>query len=124
MPISSGLTLSEDSKNGVVTPLLVTSDTAFSKTAGYAMTNYEKESGDIDGPFALAVSIQNAGEGQIVWFTSSYFLEDLYNYNYLTISSSTAALLKVLMIGIFPLLYLGIGVCVVLKRRRLQNESL
>ena len=41
------------------------------------MTNYEKESGDIDGPFALAVSIQNAGEGQIVWFTSSYFLDTI-----------------------------------------------
>ena len=31
------------------------------------------------------------------------------NYNYLTISSSTASLLKVTMIGVFPLLYLGIG---------------
>ena len=44
------------------------------------------------------------------------------NYNYLTISSSTASLLKVTMIGVFPLLYLGIGVWVVLRRRRLQNE--
>ena len=44
------------------------------------------------------------------------------NYNYLTISDSTASLLKVLMIGVFPLAYLGIGVVVALRRRRLQNE--
>ena len=32
-------------------------------------------------------------------------------------------LLKVLMIGAFPLAYLGIGVGVVLTRRRKQNEA-
>ena len=32
-------------------------------------------------------------------------------------------LLKVLMIGVFPLAYLGIGVGVVLTRRRKQNEA-
>lgn len=46
------------------------------------------------------------------------------HYNYLTINSSTASLLKALMIGIFPLAYLGIGVWVVLRRRRLQNEPI
>ena len=153
MPISLGLTVPEDSER--VTTLLTTSDAAFSKLDGYDMTDYEKEDGDIDGPFALAVSIDTAGEGQIVWFTSSHFLDDMHNavssgananlsmnalssligeteamairskslnYNYLTISDSTASLLKVLMIGVFPLAYLGIGVVVALRRRRLQNE--
>ena len=32
-------------------------------------------------------------------------------------------LLKVMMIGVFPLLYLGIGICVVLTRRKKQNET-
>lgn len=155
MPVSLGLTVTENSGGGTVTELLTTSGMAYSKLAGYGMTDYEKEEGDIDGPFALAVSIETAGEGQIVWFTSSYFLDDMYNatssgananlgmnalsaligeteamairskslnYNYLTINSSTASLLKVLMTGVFPLVYLGIGVWVVLKRRRLQNE--
>ena len=155
MPISLGLTVTEESGSGTVTELLTTSCAAYSKPAGYAMTDYERENGDIDGPFALAISIDTAGEGQIVWFTSSYFLEDVYNatssgangnlgmnalssligeteamairskslnYKYLAISGSTASLLKVLMIGVFPLAYLGIGVWVVLKRRRLQNE--
>ena len=155
MPISLGLTVTENTGSGTVTELLTTSYTSYSKLAGYSMTDYEKEDGDIDGPFALAVSIDTAGEGKIVWFTSSYFLEDMYNatssgananlgmnalssligeteamairskslnYNYLTISESAASLLKVAMIGVFPLLYLGIGIWVVLRRRRLQNE--
>lgn len=155
MPLSLGLTVTENSGSGTVTELLTTSDAAYSKVAGYSMTDYEKEDGDIDGPFALAVAIDTAGEGKIVWFTSSSFLEDMYNatssgananlgmnalsaligeteamairskslnYNYLTISDSTASLLKVLMIGVFPLAYLGIGVVVALRRRRLQNE--
>ena len=155
MPISLGLTVTENSGSGTVTELLTTSGMAYSKLAGYGMTDYEKDEGDIDGSFALAVSIETAGEGQILWFTSSYFLDDMYNatssgananlgmnalssltgeteamairskslnYNYLTINSSTASLLKALMTSVFPLLYLGIGVWVVLKRRRLQNE--
>ena len=44
------------------------------------------------------------------------------NYNYLTISDSTASLLKVTMIGVFPLSYLGFGIWVSLRRRRLKNE--
>ena len=155
MPISLGLTVTENTGSGSVMELLTTSYASYSKLAGYSMTDYEKEDGDIDGPFALAISIDTVGEGKIVWFTSSYFLDDMYNavssgananlgmnalssligeteamairskslnYNYLTISESTASLLKVAMIGVFPLLYLGIGIWVVLRRRRLQNE--
>lgn len=153
MPISRGLTVSDDTS---VTALLTTSDAAFSKIAGFEMTTYEKEEGDIDGPFALAVSIDCGNDGRIVWFASSSFLDDVYNayssganvnlgmnalsamigeseamairskslnYNYLTISESTSSLLKTMMIGVFPLLYLGVGIGVVLVRRRRQNEA-
>ncbi len=78
MPISLGLTVGEDTGGATVTELLTTSDAAFSKVAGYALDTFEKEDGDIDGPFALAVSVET-GEGQILWFASSYFLEDAYN---------------------------------------------
>ena len=44
------------------------------------------------------------------------------NYNYLTISESVSSMLQVMMIGVFPLLYLGVGAVVVLRRRRKQNE--
>lgn len=156
MPISQGLTVSSDNGKATVTKLLNTSDMAFSKVAGYDLSTYEKEEGDIDGPFTVAVSVETGNDGQIVWFASSYFLDEVYNayssganvdmamnalasligereamairskslnYNYLTISDSTSSMLKVLMIGVFPLLYLGIGIIVIVSRRRMQSET-
>lgn len=154
MPISQGLTVEDSS--GTVTSLLTTSAYSYSKADAYDLETYEKEGGDTDGPFALAVSIEDSSGGGIVWFASSSFLEDMYNafssgangdiamnalsslvgeseamairskslnYNYLTISESTSSLLKATMIGIFPLVYFGIGVYVIVRRRRLQNEK-
>ncbi len=72
MPISMGLTVGENT-NGTVTQLLTTSGSAFSKSAGYDISTYKKEEGDIDGPFTLAVSVESTGGGQMVWFTSSSF---------------------------------------------------
>lgn len=156
MPISLGLTVDGDSYKGTVTELLTTSYASFSKAAGYNLSTYEWEEGDIEGPFALAVSVEDNSGGQIYWFTSDEFLSEMYNayssganmdlamnalsdligeseamairskslnYNYLTISDSTSSLLKVLMIGVFPLAYLGVGICVILRRKKVQNES-
>lgn len=152
-PVSQGLQVTDSSS---VTTLLTTSDTAFSKTAGYSLTAYDKETGDTDGPFAVAVSIATDGGGQIVWFSASDFLSDMYNayssganvnlamnalsslmgereamairskslnYNYLTISDSVSSVLKVLLIGVFPLLYLAVGVIAVVEKRRMQHET-
>lgn len=152
-PVSRGLQVTDSSS---VTTLLTTSDTAFSKTAGYSLTAYDKETGDTDGPFAVAVSIAADGGGQIVWFSASDFLSDMYNayssganvnlamnalsslmgereamairskslnYNYLTISDSVSSVLKVLLIGVFPLLYLAVGVIAVVEKRRMQHET-
>lgn len=157
MPISLGLTVTSGTSAGTVTELLTTSDASYSKIAGYSLSTYEYEEGDIEGPFATAVSIESSAGGRIVWFASSAYLEDVYNayssganvdmtmnalssligetdamairtksltYNYLTISASVSSLLKVLMIGVFPLVYLGIGICVILKRKKVQNETL
>lgn len=154
MPASHGLTIGQTPSTASVTALLTTSDAAFSK-AGETIS-YQKEEGDIDGPFAVAVAIERALGGKIVWFASSSFLDDMYNayssganvdlamnalsaligeteamairskslnYNYLTISDSTASLLKVLMIGVFPLVYLGAGIVVVISRRRMHRET-
>ena len=154
-PLSIGLTVETDSD--AVTELLTTSAQSYSKAAGYALETYDWEEGDAEGPFAVAVSIEEEGGGQIVWFASDQFLADEYNalssganldlavnalsslvgesdamairsrslqYNYLTIDSATASLLQVLMIGVFPLLFLGIGIYVVLRRRRMQYVSL
>ena len=153
VPLAQGLTV-DGEENDSVTALLTTSETAYSKAAGYHLSSYEKEEGDVSGPFALAVSIRCGNGGQIVWFASSQFLDEKFNsfssganldltmnslssligeseavairskslnYNYLTINESTASFLKVMMIGIFPLLFLGVGICVIVRRRR-QNE--
>ncbi len=151
--LSSGLKV-ESSTN--VTTLLTTSSEAFSKVAGYSLSTYEKEDGDIDGPFALAVSIDTGSDGQIIWFSGSSFVDDSYNayssganvdlamnalsslvgerealairskslnYNYLTINETTASTLKFLMIGLFPVAYLGVGVVVIVSRRRKNHET-
>lgn len=80
MPIAQGLVVSDDLRDTLdVTELLTTSDDAYSKLAGYDMTTYEKESGDIDGPFALGVAITDEvdnGETQIVWLTTSMMFDD------------------------------------------------
>ena len=150
VPIAQGLTVGS---NGSVTALLTTSDEAFSKAAGYAMTTYEKEDGDTDGPFTLAVSITDStAEGKIVWVASDYLLDDTYNSyssganldlvmnglswmigkndavsirakslnnSYLTISSSSATVLTVVMIGVIPVCFLLLGIDEVLRRRRM-----
>lgn len=154
-PIAQGLTIGSSS-NGEITELLSTSDLSFSKVAGFELDTYEKEDGDIEGPFTVGVSIATEGDGQIVWFSTSNFLDDMYNayssganvdlamnalsslmgereamairskslnYNYLTISDSTSSTLKTLMIGVFPLTYLAIGIIVILRKRRVQNEA-
>ena len=75
VPIAQGLTVTGSS----ATALLTTSDSAYSKAAGFQLETYEKEEGDTDGPFALAVSVDTANDGQLIWFASGTFLEDVYN---------------------------------------------
>ncbi|MEA5040125.1 MAG: GldG family protein [Clostridiaceae bacterium] len=84
LPVASGLTVQDNLRDGLtVTELLTTSDTAFSKAAGTAMTTYDKETGDTDGPFALGVAIDetqsDGSETRIVWYTSSQLLDDTVN---------------------------------------------
>lgn len=147
-PLAQGLTI-----NGSrATALLTTSDAAYNKAAGFTLTTYDKEDGDIDGPFALAVTAESTNGGQLIWFASSSFLDELYNayssganlnlamnalsslvgqrealsirskslsYNYLTISQSSATILKSWMIAILPLAFVVYGVLVVIERRRM-----
>lgn len=154
LPLAQGLDTSGNSGN--VTELLTSSSYAYSKLAGFGLETYEKEEGDIDGPFALAVSIETESAGQIIWFSAAGFIDDMYNayssganvdltmnalssligereaiairskslnYNYLTISESQSAILKTLMIGVFPLAYLGFGIFITVRKRGGQNET-
>ena len=74
-PLAQGLTVTGSS----ATALLTTSDAAYSKAAGFKLNTYEKEDGDTDGPFALAVSADTLNGGQLIWFASSSFLDEMYN---------------------------------------------
>ena len=76
VPIAQGLTVGDGASG--VTALLTASDTAFSKAAGYAMDTFDKEDGDTDGPFALAVDVTD-GSGEMIWFSSSLLVEEVYN---------------------------------------------
>ena len=152
LPLAVGLEMGENTTGATVTSLLTTSDAAFSKPDGYDMTSYEKEDGDLDGPFALAVDAAYSNGGELIWVSSSAYLDDMYNayssganvnftmnalsqligesetlsirakslnYNYLTISDSVSGLLQVVMIGLIPLAFLGAGITLVARRRRL-----
>ena len=53
-------------------PLLTTSAAAYSKAAGYDMTTTEREEGDIDGPFSLAVYAREEASGaEVIWLGCS-----------------------------------------------------
>lgn len=154
LPLAVGLEVGENTTSATVTSLLTTSDDAFSKPDGYDMATYEKEEGDIDSPFSLAVEVSYENGGGLIWVSSSTYLDDMYNayssganvnftmnalsqligesetlsirakslnYNYLTISDSVSGLLQVVMIGLIPLAFLGTGIIVVVRRRRLQK---
>ena len=154
LPLAQGMTVGSGS--GTVTELLTTSSSAFSKTAGFDLTSYDKEEGDTDGPFTLAVNVDTNGGGQLIWVSAADFLNDYYNayasganvdfamnaissllgepesmairsksfdYDYLTISDATAATLKTLLIGVFPVTYLALGEVIVLRKRGMQREA-
>ena len=156
LPLSVGLTVGGDTGAGTVTALLTTSEQSYSKAAGYELETYDREEGDADGPFALAVSVEDAGGGQIIWFACDQFLTDEFNayssganqdlainalsaligesqslairsrslsYHYLTINEAAASLLQVLMVGVFPLMFLGAGLYVIFRRRRMQHGA-
>lgn len=160
VPIASGVKLGPTANTEDVITLLSTSDIAYAKAAGYKMKSYEKEEGDADGPFALALLIKNYHGGQIAWFASSDMVSgeqgtyantlssganmDLamsalnkligerdaiaipsksMKIGQLTISEDAKTTLKVVMLGVFPLVIFGIGIVVLLWRRRMQNEK-
>lgn len=82
-PVAQGIQVSDTLRDTeTVTKLLTTSDQAYSKLAGYDMTTYDKESGDIDGGFAVSVAVTETvdqGTTNLVWFTSSEMFQSQYN---------------------------------------------
>lgn len=84
LSVAQGLSVSSNLPDGVsVTELLTTTDSAYSKIAGYSLTTYDKEDGDTDGPFALAVAVTDTidedTESKIVWVSSASLIDDQTN---------------------------------------------
>ena len=67
LQMAQGITMTET--DGVTAEaLLVSSESSYSKTAGYEMTTAQQEDGDPDGPFALAAYASNDTTGaEVVW---------------------------------------------------------
>ena len=83
MPYAQGIQKIDDVRDTVtVEDILTTSDSAYSKTNLQSET-LEKEDGDVEGPFALGVSIkEDVGDGkktQIIYYSSSYIMDSQMN---------------------------------------------
>ncbi|MCD8148370.1 MAG: GldG family protein [Clostridiales bacterium] len=79
VPIAQGLTIGDTDDSVTVTSLLTTTSESFSKIAGYSLDTYDKEDGDIDGEFSVAVSVEDSDSGaMMIWISSDGIMEDTY----------------------------------------------
>lgn len=84
LPIAQGLVASEDVRDTLsVSKLLTTSSSSFSKLAGYQLTTYDKEEGDVDGPFALSLiateTLDEETETNVIWVSSAALVDEQTN---------------------------------------------
>ena len=78
-----GFTVAEDVRDTLdITTVLSPSEDAFVKSDPQNMKSYDKEDGDVDGPFAIAATISETvdeGTTQIVCFASSTLVDESVN---------------------------------------------
>ncbi len=83
MPYAQGITTDESPRDTLtIEQILTTSDKAYLKTDPTNMTTYEKESDDVDGPFALGVFATEPVDDQetrILYLTTENLLQDEIN---------------------------------------------
>ena len=77
-PSAQGIETAETYRDSLkITPLLKTTDSAYSKVNVADMETYDFEDGDIQGGFDLAVAVEDEKYGgRLVWFTSYLFATD------------------------------------------------
>ena len=82
-PFAQSVTIPENSVEGMTyTKLLTTSDKAVLKSGEQQVTTYEKEEGDLEGPFCIGAKAQKEladGEGTLYVFTSAQMFTDYYD---------------------------------------------
>ena len=84
LPIAQGLNIADTlPENVTANSLLISSTQSYSKSAGLNLTTYDKEEGDVDGPFHLAVASQYAVDDQTVshavWIACPMILDSSVN---------------------------------------------
>ena len=79
IPNAHGI-LSLDESDAQVRMLLSSSDNSYIKIAGENATVFDKEDGDIDGPFYIAASSTLGGTGKFAWFASPSIVNDQMDY--------------------------------------------
>ena len=79
MPVAQGIIINDNVRSTVkAATLLKTSENSYSKQNPQA-TTYEKEEGDVDGPFNTGVAVTesyNGTETKLVWFSCANMLSD------------------------------------------------
>lgn len=81
MPMAFPIAYTDEIPQGVThTEILSSSSKSYLKEAGYETQTLEKESGDLEGPFNVAVLAEKTAEdatGKIIWFSSTGILDEV-----------------------------------------------
>ena len=156
IPIAQGLRFyGEQPASVTAVPLFITSESSYAKLSGSG-SSFQKEEGDIDGPFFLGMAFEEETENnsisRAVWIPTAHITNESVNEmssganeelflnavdwlcgqdesviavrsknlteDHLRIDSRTATVLSVLIIGVLPILYLGIGLYLRIRRKR------
>ncbi len=83
VPISQGMKLIEEMPDEyLITELLKADENTYSKLKGLNIDVFDKEAGDIDGPFTLSALIEMRGtEGMLCILSTDFFTDDEFNSN-------------------------------------------
>ncbi len=83
MPIAQGMTVREEMPdNYLISELLTVDETTYSKLKGINIENYDREEGDIDGPFCMTALVEMKDtDGKIVILSSDFFCDNEFNAN-------------------------------------------
>lgn len=80
LPMAHGIEKIENYRQTLeITPILTTSDSSYARTDLKSIDTMEKLAGDVDGPFNVAVAVEetyNKITSKVMWIASSYILDD------------------------------------------------
>ena len=84
LPVAQGLQIDEDLSDLLsVSSLLTTSSSAYAKSMEDGMATYEKEDGDVTGPFSLAalatLTLDDGIDSEVLWVSSIALLDEQTN---------------------------------------------